>query len=225
MKFNRYVLAFILALLIFIAGLYFDSLLNKTKTSKIEQSVEDVKNSLLNVELEFLFMDTMKEQISCNYFKEELSRMLKEIDDLMSKLERYEENKGIDTTGFIELKKSYTLNLVRMWLIFEKVKQICNENYTTVLYFYSRDCSNCPLQGFYLTYYKKLEPDKIMVFALEKDLDIQIVNALIYNYNITQYPSLIINGKDKYEGLKEKEELSNIFCNQTNNTLSFCYST
>ncbi|MCW1309595.1 MAG: hypothetical protein QXP04_02785, partial [Candidatus Nanoarchaeia archaeon] len=140
MKIQKYALPFLLAFLIFISGLYFDSLLNRVKTSKIEQSVEDIKNSLVNVELEFLFMDVMKEQLSCNYFRAELSKMLKEIDDLMSKLERYEENKGIDTTGFIEAKKSYTLSLVKMWLIFEKVKKICNENYTTVLYFYTKDC-------------------------------------------------------------------------------------
>ncbi|MCW1296239.1 MAG: hypothetical protein OH319_00995 [Candidatus Parvarchaeota archaeon] len=222
MKIQKYALPFLLAFLIFISGLYFDSLLNRVKTSKIEQSVEDIKNSLVNVELEFLFMDVMKEQLSCNYFRAELSKMLKEIDDLMSKLERYEENKGIDTTGFIEAKKSYTLSLVKMWLIFEKVKKICNENYTTVLYFYTKDCGNCPLQGFYLTYYKKIEPDKIMVFALEKDLNLQIIDSMIYNYNITIYPTLVINGKNKYEGFKERDELAEIFCNETNKTLVFC---
>ncbi len=59
-----------------------------------------------------------------------------------------------------------------------------------------------------------------MVYALQSDLDLQIMNLLNGAFNITTIPSLVINGDEKFVNLSSREEVKTAVC--SSNGMSFC---
>ena len=216
---NIFLKTAILTTLIFFLGLFVGIFISSEKVSELESEMHGLQMSIENIELEFLFLDTMKSKISCAFFISEAEKLGEETGKLASQVERYENMQKIDDSEFKELKSRYTLTLIRDWLTLEKIKQACNGTYITVLYFYSnKNCDKCEDQGMVLSFYKEKLKSDIQIFAIDGDLDLRIVSALKAAYNITTYPTLVINGKEHY-GFYDKEDLKEIFCEYENLTL------
>jgi len=220
---NKHIIVFIISFFVFVSGLYFGFMIANTKISLLDEKLSDLEIGLTSPELQFVFKDVMGQELSCPFFEVQLYDITKRTNTLAQEITEYEDSRNplLSDKNFIALKSRYTLALLRNWMYMEKVKKICDSNYTTVLYFYTWDCDKCPLQGFYLSYYKKIAPNDLMIFALQADLDVAVVEALALNYNITEYPSLVINGKNVHSGFFDKDALKEIFC-KTTPGLSFC---
>ena len=214
---NIYIKALIITLIVFSLGVYIGLEIGKTKMNEIQTGVNDLKSSIEEVELEFLFLDTMgNTEISCNYFNEEAKRLGDIAGKLGKEVEIYENSKKLDESSFSELKKEYTLILIKNWLTIEKIKKSCEGDYVTVLYFYSNtNCNKCEDQGIILSYYKEKLNKKLQVFAIDGDLNLNLVRALKESYNITEYPTLIVDN-EVHKGYFDKEEVKEILCSKQN---------
>ena len=103
---------------------------------------------------------------------------------------------------------------------------MCGFDYTIVSYFYRKKefCPDCDAQSFVLSDIKKdledLERDEeLLIFSFDADLELPAVNILIRHYNITEYPSIIIDDRP-YTGLYKKNGLKKMLCKDNN--LSIC---
>jgi len=206
---------------IFAVGVLLGMWMGEQKVNELEQTLNVLKGNLEDTELQFMFLDTMKSNISCSYLNRQASQLGTESDQLGKEVERYEISQKIDETTFNALKKNYNIVLIRDWLTIEKIKQMCDAKYATVLYFYSnKNCDKCQDQGIVLSYLKgKLKQD-IMIFALDSDLGVNIVDALKVSYDITSYPTLIING-EVHRGYSDLNQTTQILCDYNSN-FSIC---
>jgi len=100
---------------------------------------------------------------------------------------------------------------LQLWLYFRDLREKCNHNVTTILFFYTsqQKCDDCVAEGIVLSRIKKQDPEKYMIFALDKDSKLGIVSTLLSYFNVTQVPTMIINEKVKLEGFYSEEELKN----------------
>ena len=217
---ETYVIAFIITTVIFLIGIFLGSTLEKGKISSLELTVNNLKARVENVELQFLFLDITKGNISCNYFIEQANMLGSEADDLAKDVTAFEGSRKIEEEVFKNMKREYTTILIRDWLTLEKIKQTCSSDYFTVIFFYSENCPQCEQQGFLLSYFKIQDPEKIMVFAVDTDLGLSIVEAIRVSYGVTDYPSLVINGT-AYSGFQDRDVLENILCSYISN-MTFC---
>ena len=62
-----------------------------------------------------------------------------------------------------------------------------------------------------LDYLKQTHPNNVMNFALDYDVDLNVIRLLKSVYNVTTTPTLIINDK-KYTGLVELGQLEEVLC-------------
>ena len=92
----------------------------------------------------------------------------------------------------------------------KRVKEKCNADYSLVLYFYSNtDCEKCREQGEVLSSAKeKLEKDdmKLKVYSFDGEIGSSVAQALIDKYNITEYPSIVLDG-DVFSGFISEDEI------------------
>jgi hypothetical protein len=162
-----------------------------------------------------LSLFALNKNISCNMLTQALEKVIDEAGKLGDKVSLYETTEKIKDESFYELKKDYTLTLIRYWFYVEEIKKNCDKgNLVTVLYFYSnQDCFDCLSQGTILTYMKQKYPQNLMVFALDYDLDLSIISSLKRVYGVQKVPSLVING-EKYEGLATLEKLNDVLCSK-----------
>ena len=203
----KILLVFVLTLIVFLLGLFFGYYLNQKKIERVERLEKDILTSISDLEL----LNNLFTQNPCNN-KEYLNYLSKELDKEAIRLEYLEESLGKNNPSVIELKKPYTLLLLKHYFAIEKIKKQCNENIITILFFYS----NSPLyeglsenEGIILGFIKKkYGSDKIKVYALDVDLNLQTVNYLKKEFNITKIPSLVIN--NAVFGYLEKNELEEI---------------
>ncbi len=203
-------LSLFISTVLFIAGIAIGLSIDSMKEKSIEAGINSIERSIYTTEIELMAMDFFGNNVSCPYLNFMATDLADRNSELGKKVEAYEASNKVTYNDYQDIKKQYTLSLIKNWLIIERIRSHCNSNYTTILYFYSnKDCDRCENQGYILTYFKSLLEDRLMVFAIDGDIDLNVVKMLKYNYNITTYPSLVING-EVYSGFMDKNNLTSI---------------
>lgn len=206
-----YIITGIISSLIFIVGLLLGTSVGSAKVGYLENELTILKDSLENVELEFFFLDLMEDNITCNYLLTQANYLGSSAGELAQRLTNLENDKGVNEKDYLNLKTRYTWVLLKDWLYLERVKQICDADYNVLLYFYSNKegvCRSCIDQGFILSYYKEILDDKLMIFALDTEVNISMMQVLNMTYDLKELPAIILNNK-KYEGFQSSEMIKN----------------
>ncbi|HTZ42210.1 MAG TPA: hypothetical protein VMC07_03325 [Candidatus Omnitrophota bacterium] len=112
------------------------------------------------------------------------------IDDMEKKF-------GKNDPQVLDRKKFYTLvELEHLEFIQAQIKN-CNLSMNTILFFYSNkdpDLERSTEIGRLLNEVYLKEPDKITIYSFDINLDSDLIRSLLQKYNVTQSPTLIING-------------------------------
>ncbi len=205
-----FIMAFFVSSVIFMSGIGLGFVLDNMKSDIISSSIEDMRSSLQDAEIELLIMDYLGGNLSCDYLTLKSSELSSVSSELGEELSFFEHSNQINPSTYTPLKEEYTRVLIKNWITLEEIKSSCNINYSTILYFYNNlDCEQCDSQAFILQYYKNLLHDNVMIFAIDAGLNISSVDLLRYNYGVFEYPSLVING-ELHSGYQEASVLNNI---------------
>lgn len=203
-----YVTAGIVTLVVFSLGIGLGYLISNQKYDIIKYDFDSIQLQQKDIEIELLLINSIGNK-SCDTLSYEIEKTASQSTELGQTVMFYD-NEIIKNPDFPSLKKNYIISLIQLWSYWELFKSNCNSSVNTILYFYSiKNCDNCQAQGFVLSYLKETYPDKIMIFALDKDEDLYSLDLLKNVYNVTTAPTLIINNK-KYEGLKDINELKSL---------------
>ena len=218
---NIFIRTALITLVVFFAGIGLGLMIGGEKVSSLERTVAELNSDISDIELHFLFMDVMSENVPCNYFLNEAERLGSITDEMGREVERYEQSDRLRDKDFVELKQRYTSMLMRNWLTLEKIKLSCDSEYITILYFYDRNnCDRCEEQGLILSNLKDKLGRDVMVFAIDAGINMRMVEGLKESYDIETYPTLIVNG-NKYTGYHNQQETRELVCSY-NHALSVC---
>jgi hypothetical protein len=211
-----YTISALLTLFLLMGGIYFGIMLSKEKIGELERDLASLKRSGEDVALEFALITSFEDKI-CDILFFELNKAVADADELGAKVQFYESKEKMKIKDFYKLKEDYTLTLIKYWFYLEKIKTNCDKKeFVTNLYFYSnKNCPDCIKQGVILDYAKKLYPENLMTFAIDFDINLNVVNLLKNIYKVEKTPTLIIDG-EKYEGLVTLDELKSIICSKIN---------
>ena len=202
--------ALVISAILFSAGLYTGYSINKQTLGDIENDLRDVTAEIQTFQIQLLLIDVLGENASCPLLNDVISDINRQSYEIGARLTSSgSEGQITDYNEYTSLKKEYSRVLTVYWLLSNKLKEACNLDASTIVYFYSRGCTECDNQGFILSYLKNRMQEKLLVFALDSDIDEPSVKALKEYYNIETYPSLIINGR-LYEGFYTLQQLEDL---------------
>ena len=205
------VIALIISTALFLSGVALGWFLNEMKIGILEQSLVDTKRDVENFQLQILLLDNLGKNITCPFLEEQIKILDEKAFELGSKLERASK----ESTGkedYMKVKSEYSRLSVTYWSLAGKMKKLCgHENFVSVLYFFSKDCTTCDDQSFVLTHLKGKLHEKFLVFALDADFNEPVINILKKYYNIEKYPTIILEG-NKLEGLQSKDDILDTTC-------------
>jgi len=213
---KKYLITGIFTMLIFLVGFFLGVIVDNQRIESIRAKTEVQEIDLVDLQLQYDYLNKILGQNdNCEVLKIALESSVKKLGESLSKVEKYEKETTTKTEDYIRIKKKYLLDNIRYWNVAEEAKEYCNLSILSILYFYSDSCDSCPNQGVILSYYKNLYGDSLLVFPLDASVeDIGILRMILLKYNITKFPSLVINNK-VYSGVIDKEELKEIICNET----------
>ncbi|MEK9201489.1 MAG: hypothetical protein AAB944_00805 [Patescibacteria group bacterium] len=203
--FGKYFYIFLITSLIFFTAFFISNYFNDKKVSEIRSIESRIAIDILSSETQFsLLAESSCDRIGASVLSEELG-------SLGEKLAYAEETRGADDLDVKALKKSYSLLLIKDYLLMKKISEKCKLDPIFILYFYSNegDCPDCVREGYVLTRLREKYP-KLRVYAFDHNLDLSAVRTLISIKRIDgELPALVIDDK-VYYGFKGVEDVEKI---------------
>jgi len=125
------------------------------------------------------------------------SKILDEVGGKLSLLEtRFKKN----DPRVLEQKKLYSEIELKHLSIIKQIEKLCQKNYTKIIFFYSNYKSleeESSRMGFILRAFKNKNPEQIMIYSFDYNLDSETIQNLKKEYNITSAPIIVINDQNK----------------------------
>jgi len=202
-NYSRLTAALSITILIFFSGFVGGYFLTSGKVSQLTELQNEIYTQSLSLDALF---DLASENL-CD--EEGLIPINNQLNELGDKLTIIEE----DTRRSLEaqlLAEQYVALEVKHFLLINEINKVCNKKYSTVLYFFSperSECSDCSAQGALLTEAKRSNPE-LMIYSFNWNIDSPVVNRLLLDYDVDGIPTLVINGK-KFEGILSPQEIIN----------------
>ena len=211
-NYGKYFMAFVFSFLIFVIGIMLGSYLSTERVDYLRDIANKQKLDYESLELQSLYLSTAElRNESCIVLSRILEQSLKTVADAQIKVESY--IRQISDSRYNDIKREYSIAQIRYWLLDKKIKDICEMDSVSILYFYSdANCDDCGAQGAILTYLKEKLKDRLLIFALDYDFASEpLIELFKIEHNIDSIPSLVIANKS-YTGLMTKEKLLEEIC-------------
>ena len=216
---RKYIVAFIITLAIFLLGFFLGFVMDLQRVNYFQEITEKQKLDLSSLQLQYELAQEEPFSESCGAFEVLFQRFMVDLEYNRQRIDNYQEQANVKKESFDNLKREYMLSQIKFWQISRNLEEFCPQNYdfVTVIYFYSDEvsCADCVDQANVLDYYKRVLKDNILIFSIDetfKDKE-PIIELFKATYNITQYPSLIIDDK-LYSSFVDKTELQEILCQE-----------
>ncbi len=221
--YNRFIAAFLITFLIFISSFLLGMYVDNNKYEKVKSIVEKQDLDFESLQLQYLFLQNSNNN-TCNVTSIILENNVKILSPILNKILDYEKSKEKDSEEYYNLLRRYNIYNTRYFLLAEKSRKECDNDIITILYFFNDECKVCPEQGYILSGFKNILKERFLVFPYNIDMKNKdfTVEMLYKSYNITKYPTLIINGEKRIEGFIDREGLKNVVCNEYKEKPYFC---
>jgi len=177
--------------------------------TEIEDKISSFEQNINSMELGVLISDALKnETLSCKFLQGKLNETHLLLNDLGERAVEYEEQSKIKNDDYKQIKKEYNSIRTVYWLTLEKLKTQCNNNYTTILFFYRTltPCPECRDQGVILSHLSTIRPNTYIV-PVDADEELLIVDMIKEAYEVNMTPTIIIDATTKRTGLISSDEI------------------
>jgi len=202
-----YVSAFIATLMIFVIGIAVGHVIDTSAMGGISDDMSSLSHKVSAVQL--LMLMEGNSSSSCPVYLSELGAIDDEVEKVGYRLSYMEDEKGVFDS---ELKKQYFVLEAESYLLSGKAKTLCNDKSVLLINFYSnKDCARCREQG---TEILKARDDlvskvPVKLYSFDGELNSPVADALVAQYNVTSYPTILIDGKG-YSGFHTADQLKEI---------------
>ncbi len=144
---------------------------------------------------------------TCAYLSSKFLELQKQAGQIGRTMEDYEKSTSSDA-DYSYLKRRHIVLNTKLWLMVNMLNENCEKKQPSIIYFYSQDCRDCTIQGYFLDELNREQNYSISVFAYDADfVQESLIVLLKEKYDVQVTPTLVVNGKTKVEGLATKEEI------------------
>ena len=211
---DKYIIAGAITIGIFLLGLFLGLVIEGKRLSYIESAGRKQNLDFSSLQLQYAFIDQLSQEKNCLAVQKTFEQNINNLESTRLRLENFDSDSTLNKKDFDVLKNEYLLAQIRYWLLAERTKKLCGSDIASILYFYSSqsECPDCDKQAFVLTYLKKKFKDKLLIFSFDSQFESEPMIPLLKNtYNVTAFPTIVIEGKPKY-GFVDKNAILKEIC-------------
>jgi hypothetical protein len=192
---NVFLKAAIITAAVFIIGIYVGFVLDSMRVEDVKERITEIDNLWNDVRLMQSYIQKFSNRTDyCGFLLQENLKVGDKIYDEGLKVEEYENTNRFASDLIIE-KTRYALLDLQFWINSIDLKEQCNGNYSTVIYFYSQ-YNRTPEQNFQdrvLWDLKQKCGSKIIYITFPADIGITTIEVIENIYGIESVPSILIN--------------------------------
>jgi hypothetical protein len=200
-----YAAAFLVSLAIFVVGIYIGMLIDQANVRSISDDVSNISEKVASIQL--LLLSEGNSPSFCPVYASQLDSIDTDVERIGYKLSYLEDEKGIYDT---ELKKKYFIVEAESYLLSQKVEALCGGDDVLLIHFYTNaNCARCREQGGEVMKARDALAGQgigVKLFSFDGEIGSPVAEAFARQYNVTAYPSVVINGRT-YVGFHDSEGL------------------
>jgi hypothetical protein len=211
---RTYILAAFITGLIFLFGFFAGSIIEEKRVTFVQDSFDEQNVDFSSSQLQYSYVTSLSTQESCPAIYNILYANLEDLEVTRLKLVQYARESRLNDETFNLIKRKYSIEQVKYWLLSKQAKEVCGEDIVTVLYFYSDDdeCPECGDQEFVLNYVKNILGPKVLIFALDAQFDHEpMINLLKSRYDVNSFPYIVIEDV-VFPGFQQKDVIVDAVC-------------
>ena len=211
---DKYIIAGGITLGIFLLGLFLGLAIEGKRVNYIESGSRKQNLDFSSLQLQYAFIDQLSQEKNCQAVQKTFEQNINNLESTRIRLENFDRDATLNKNEFEILKNEYILAQIRYWLLAERTKKLCGADIVNILYFFSdeRECPDCEKQAFVLTYLKKKFKDKLLIFSFDSKFESEpMVPLLKKTYNVTTYPTVVIDGKPEAK-FQDKDSILKEIC-------------
>ena len=197
--------ALILTIVIFNLGIFMGYRLESSRIDKINGMYLDAETELLDQMIQKDALSII--DLNCESLVKENILFGDKIFEEALTIQRYEEANKINDDIIFQHRR-FDLLRTLFWINSMKIKQKCNSDYHTIVYFYKYNNPSVEQeskQRFFsnlLGNIKTTQQDNVMLIPIAADNNIPSVNLLIEKYGINELPMILIDEEIKITDVK-----------------------
>ncbi len=222
---ERYLAAIVITIFIFMIGLILGISMDMEKTKYANYIMEKQDINFESLQLQYIYLQTLQNKGTkdvCPVIQKVLENNLRVLQPVLLKLMEYEKSKNGNSPEYQLLKRKYIIYNIKYYLLSEKSRKLCNNDVVNVLYFYSDNCSICPSEGYILSHLRKAMDGRLLIFPFDVSYAKEpMIGILVARYNITKYPTIIVEGK-KLQGFQTQDQLLKVICQYFHKKPAIC---
>lgn len=206
-KSKVYVAAAILTAVLVMTGFALNWYLNELRQGSLVRSMTELETSISESQLELLYVNEYSDQ-ACGVLEESRRVTTESLIDTNQNLLKAEQNLILPDWEWNRLKTEQTILYVELWMLTQKVKDSCDTNVSTILYFFDTASDESKQQGYILdSITNQYGSKKVLVVPLDYNYNIGIIRILRTQFNVSSTPTLVINEETKLEGVASKADI------------------
>lgn len=207
---KKYLLAFVLTLIIFAGGIFIGVLFENVRLSYSQQTILNEKVNLRSLQLQQNYIDSRL--ADCTTLNHILEVNINELGKKMAEVIDYEKRALLNSEEFNLQLQDYFLTEIQFLLTSQEIDKKCDKKNLKILFFYDED--KYDTQGDILGYLKKIFGARMLIFSFDSNFKQEpMINILLTSHKITSFPTVVIEGK-AYQGHREVGELMEIVCKE-----------
>jgi hypothetical protein len=211
--------ALIATLIVFAIGFSVGYYMENTRIGNVEVAI---LNSEINLMDEQIKSNALQElNLNCTASKESTFTFADRIYTEALKLEEYDSSNKLKKT-LTTFHRRYDLLRALLWTESTKIRKKCPDQFHTILYLYEYNSQSINTKaeqlalGRLLLDFKYNYPNQILLIPMASNLNVETINVIMKNYNITESPAIIIDETKVIKQIPTFKELENIVFNSNN---------
>ena len=208
-----YLIAGILSLLFYVAGIFTGINIQQSVSKSVEEDLASIKSDIENQQQE-LILFSLRGKESCTVLQSLSSTTAAKLDSVSNDIRRLEQSNQKDAT-FVATKELYSTLSIRAWILRASINENCDPKSVLILYYYSFPCEDCKMQEDTLEHIKSMDVERILTYAVDKDVNNSLIQTLVRSHMVDRSPSLVISN-EVYRGFVNETKLREIVCGEIN---------
>lgn len=193
----RYIFAAVITIVIFTLGMLFSNFVDGQRYSSLRNEIQNDNVELESWQLQLSYLRS-EDVDSCGALQSGLQDVVSNYNSRLDDIQNYEKNSFFRENDFESMKNLYVLSGLRYWMFAEELKDNCEYDANTVLYFTTqigeaKDCDACGYTGEQLSILKQKYGEELLIFTVPTEFDDGFVDMLETRHNVTEIPTIIIN--------------------------------
>lgn len=195
----------------FLIGLQMDD----ARTSYIDNQISDATVNAQTVVAVQNYLESSENY--CKLVSEEIPDMGEKNARIGTTLQQFSSKGVSEAQEYKTLRRRYYVSQLRLYNTIKSYREKCDSDISVIMFFFDGDIAS-QRQGAVLTEYREEVDNSTSIFSYNLEVeDSQVLDVLKTDYNITDGPSIVINGNQTYREYVPLIQLQDIL-NKQNRT-------